>query len=206
MLAGYSHPMIWRPWDIPIQTHSSRSDRWASEYLDVGSSWAIFSCDLLSSSLADQNLYTMLLLYTNGNCAAVPGGCPPGMPIPTPTPPPAVCPAAFIQTGPIQVTGGSGRRRKDCPPQPGRHRPGPRTARRGCEGQCPDPAGGLPLLRSHPPRGPGLRIRQYRPWLRLPGAPTMTRAGRPSSIPGTNAVNIPKFSPTTSPLHGSPSA
>jgi hypothetical protein len=77
-----------------------------------------FFLDLLDTSVSDQNLYTMLLLYTNGNCAAVPGGCPPGMPIPTPTPPPSVCPAAFIQTGPIQVTGGSGDGGKIAPPNP----------------------------------------------------------------------------------------
>ena len=77
-----------------------------------------FFLDLLDMSVADQNLYTMLLLYTNGNCDAVPGGCPPGMPIPTPTPPPSVCPAPFIQTGPIQVTGGSGDGGKIAPPNP----------------------------------------------------------------------------------------
>jgi len=77
-----------------------------------------FLSDLISGSIADGNLYTMLLLYTNGNCAAVPGGCPPGLPIPTPTPPPSVCPAPFIQTGPIQVTGGSGDGGKIAPPNP----------------------------------------------------------------------------------------
>jgi hypothetical protein len=55
--------------------------------------------DLLTSSLADQNLYTMLLLYTAGNCDAVPGGCPADMDIPTPPEPP-VCPAPYIETGP----------------------------------------------------------------------------------------------------------
>jgi hypothetical protein len=76
-----------------------------------------FFLDLLSSSLADGNLYTMLLLYTPGNCAAVPGGCPPGVDVPTPPPPP-ICPAPYIQTNPIQVTGGSGEGGKIAPPNP----------------------------------------------------------------------------------------
>ena len=38
--------------------------------------------------------------------------------IPTPTPPSSVCPAPFIQTGPIQVTGGSGDGGKIAPPNP----------------------------------------------------------------------------------------
>ena len=71
-----------------------------------------FIWDLLTSSLADQNLYTMLLLYTAGNCDAVPGGCPPRVATP-PTPPPSTCSTPFIQTNPIQVTGG-----KIAPPNP----------------------------------------------------------------------------------------
>jgi len=71
-----------------------------------------FIWDLLTSSLADQNLYTMLLLYTSGNCDAVPGGCPPRVATP-PTPPPSTCSTPFIQTNPIQVTGG-----KIAPPNP----------------------------------------------------------------------------------------
>jgi hypothetical protein len=77
-----------------------------------------FMWDLITSSLADQNLYTTLLLYTNGNCDAVPGGCPPGMVLSMPIPPSSVCPASFIQTGPIQVIGGSGDGGKIAPPNP----------------------------------------------------------------------------------------
>jgi len=73
--------------------------------------------DLLTSSLADQNIYTMLLLYTAGNCDAVPGGCPTGIVIPTPPPPPT-CQPPFIQTNPIQVNGGSGEGGKIAPPNP----------------------------------------------------------------------------------------
>ena len=71
-----------------------------------------FFLDLLDTSVADQNLYTMLLLYTPGNCAAVPGGCPSRVVTPTP-PPPSICSAPFIQTNPIQATGG-----KIAPPNP----------------------------------------------------------------------------------------
>jgi hypothetical protein len=77
-----------------------------------------FFLDLLDMSVSDQNLYTMLLLYTNGNCDAVPGGCPPGTALPTPTPFPSVCPAPFIQTSPIKVTGGSGDGGKIAPQNP----------------------------------------------------------------------------------------
>jgi hypothetical protein len=77
-----------------------------------------FFLDLLSSSLADGNLYTMLLLYLNGNCDAVPGGCPPIPDDPVPTPPPSICPPPFIETNPIQVTGGSGEGGKIAPPHP----------------------------------------------------------------------------------------
>ena len=59
----------------------------------------------------------MLLLYTAGNCDAVPGGCPTGIVIPTPPPPPT-CQPPFIQTNPIQVNGGSGEGGKIAPPNP----------------------------------------------------------------------------------------
>jgi hypothetical protein len=76
-----------------------------------------FLLDLLDTSVADQNLYTMLLLYTAGNCAAVPGGCPSRGVTPTP-PPPSICSAPYIQTSPILVTGGSGDGGKIAPPNP----------------------------------------------------------------------------------------
>ncbi len=118
MLAGYISPT-----DIAAMGYSDSDVFWQSVIDGQTNIWTMevmgdFFRDLLTASLADQNLYTMLLLYTNGNCDAVPGGCPPGMPIPTPTPPPSVCPAPFIQTGPIQVTGGSGDGGKIAPPNP----------------------------------------------------------------------------------------
>ena len=76
-----------------------------------------FLSDLISGSIADSNLYTMLLLYTAGNCDAVPGGCPSRVVTPTP-PPPSTCQVPFIQTSPIQVTGGSGEGGKIDPPNP----------------------------------------------------------------------------------------
>lgn len=76
-----------------------------------------FLLDLFDMSVADQNLYTMLLLYTAGNCDAVPGGCPAGLDLPTPPAPP-VCPSPYIETGPIQVTGGSGEGGKTAPENP----------------------------------------------------------------------------------------
>jgi hypothetical protein len=120
MLAGYLTPA-----DLQQMGYTS-SDQFFQDVIDGRTSiWSFggqhmlnFLMDLMSGSLADQNLYTMLLLYTNGNCDAIPGGCPPGMAIPTPTPPPSVCPAPFIQTGPIQVTGGSGDGGKIAPPNP----------------------------------------------------------------------------------------
>jgi hypothetical protein len=118
MLAGYISPA-----DIAAMGYSDSDAFWQSVIDGQTNIWTMevmgdFMLDLLSSSIADQNLYTMLLLYTNGNCDAVPGGCPPGRVLPTPIPPSSACPAPFIQTGPIQVTGGSGDGGKVAPPNP----------------------------------------------------------------------------------------
>jgi hypothetical protein len=74
-----------------------------------------FLRDLITSSLADGNFYTMLLLYLGGDCSKIPGGCPE---IPTPPPSPSDCPTPFITTGPIQIMGGSGDGGKIAPPNP----------------------------------------------------------------------------------------
>jgi len=70
-----------------------------------------FLIDLARGSLADLNLYTMLLLYTPGNCAHVPGGCPPealallNQHNPSPTPPPtSQCADPVVTQGRISVT------------------------------------------------------------------------------------------------------
>jgi hypothetical protein len=118
LLAGYISPT-----DIAAMGYSDSDAFWQSVIDGQTNIWTMevmgdFMLNLLSSSIADQNLYTMLLLYTNGNCDAVPGGCPPGTTIPTPTPPPSVCPAPCLQTSPIQVTGGSGAGGKIAPQNP----------------------------------------------------------------------------------------
>jgi len=118
MLAGYISPA-----DMAAMGYSDPNSFWQSVIDGQTNIWTMevmgdFFRDLLTSSLADQNLYTMLLLYTNGNCDAVPGGCPPGRVLPTPIPPSSACPAPFIQTGPTQVTGGSGDGGKIAPPNP----------------------------------------------------------------------------------------
>lgn len=118
MLAGYISPA-----DMAAMGYSDPNSFWQSVIDGQTNIWTMevmgdFFRDLLTASLADQNLYTMLLLYTNGNCEAVPGGCPPGMVFPTPIPPSSACPAPFIQTGSIQVTGGSGDGGKIAPPNP----------------------------------------------------------------------------------------
>jgi len=119
MLAGYLTPA-----DLQRMGYTN-SDEFFQAVIDGheniwsfgGQNMMNFLSDLISGSIADGNLYTMLLLYTAGNCDAVPGGCPAGVTIPTP-PPPAACSAPFIQTNPIQVSGGSGEGGKIAPPNP----------------------------------------------------------------------------------------
>lgn len=117
MLAGYISPA-----DMAAMGYSNPDSFWQSVIDGKTNIWTMeimgdFMLDLLSSSITDQNLYTMLLLYTAGNCAAVPGGCPSR--VVTPTPPlSSICSAPFIQTSPIQVTGGSGEGGKIAPPNP----------------------------------------------------------------------------------------
>jgi hypothetical protein len=117
MLAGYVSPG-----DLADMGYTSPADFYQAVINGEANIFTLdfmggFLLDLLDMSIADQNLYTMLLLYTAGNCDAVPGGCPPGVDIPTPPPPP-ICPAPYIQTNPIQMTGGSGEGGKIAPPNP----------------------------------------------------------------------------------------
>jgi hypothetical protein len=62
-----------------------------------------FLYDLARSSLGDNSLYTMLLLYTPGDCANVPGGCPQNASLPTPPLPPS-CSTPIVTSGAITVT------------------------------------------------------------------------------------------------------
>ncbi|MBM3151903.1 MAG: hypothetical protein FJZ96_06840 [Chloroflexi bacterium] len=117
MLAGYITPQ-----DMADLGYTDSDAFWQAVIDGDVNIWTIeimgdFLLDLLSSSIADGNLYTMLLLYMQGDCDAIPGGCP-DIPEPTPTPPPNVCPPAFIETRPIQVTGGSSEGGKIAPPNP----------------------------------------------------------------------------------------
>lgn len=118
MLAGYITP------DDMVNLGYTNSDAfWQAVINGDVNIWTFevmgdFFFNLLSFSLADGNLYTMLLLYLNGDCDAIPGGCPDLPGDPTPTPPPSVCPPPFIETSPIQITGGSGEGGKIAPPNP----------------------------------------------------------------------------------------
>lgn len=119
MLAGYLTPE-----DLQQMGYTSSDEFFQAVISGQESIWSFggqnmmnFLSDLISGSIADGNLYTMLLLYTAGNCDAVPGGCPAGLDLPTPPAPP-VCPSPYIETGPIQVTGGSGEGGKTAPENP----------------------------------------------------------------------------------------
>ena len=61
-----------------------------------------FLWDLANQSLTDRSLYTMVLLYTLGNCASVPGGCPQNASLPTPPLPPS-CSTPIVKSGAITV-------------------------------------------------------------------------------------------------------
>lgn len=115
MLAGYVTPA-----DMASAGYSDPKAFWQSVIDGKTNIWTCdlmghFMLDLLSGSLADGNLYTMLLLYLGGDCSKIPGGCPN---IPTPPPSSSDCPSSFITTSQIQITGGSGEGGKIAPPNP----------------------------------------------------------------------------------------
>jgi len=120
MLAGYLTPkdLASMGYTDPDQFFQDVVNGQADIWSFGGQDMLNFLMALVSSSLADQNLYTMLLLYTSGNCAAVPGGCPTRLSGPIPTPPPSLCHPAYIETSSIQVTGGSADGGKIAPPRP----------------------------------------------------------------------------------------
>ncbi|MBL8080496.1 MAG: hypothetical protein JNM55_21170 [Anaerolineales bacterium] len=119
MLAGYISPS-----DLADLGYSDSADFFQAVIDGQSSIWTLgglttinFLTDLLSGSLADQNLYTMILLYTQGACGDAPGGCAELVEA-LPTPTEIECPAPYIQTGPISISGGSGDGGKIAPPNP----------------------------------------------------------------------------------------
>jgi len=83
---------------------NGKTDIWTA----FGNDTVRFLLDLLERSVIDQSLYTMLLLYTPGQCSQLPGGCPDSAwQPPTPgTPPTSVCSAPTVQKGRISVSAG----------------------------------------------------------------------------------------------------
>ena len=82
---------------------SGQTDIWSA----FGGDMLNFLQSLISTSLTDQQLYTLLLLYTPDMCNQVPGGCPIGADIPTPPPPHTndnECGTATTTVGQISVT------------------------------------------------------------------------------------------------------
>jgi hypothetical protein len=62
-----------------------------------------FLYDLYTGSVQDKSIYTMLLLYTPGDCAKIPGGCPANANLPSPSVPPS-CSTPIVTSGAITVT------------------------------------------------------------------------------------------------------
>ncbi len=120
MLAGYLSPS-----DLANHSYTDSADFFQAVIAGDANIWTLgglttihFMTDLLTGSLADQNLYTMILLYTQGGCDDSPGGCPAELVEALPTPADVECPSPFIQTGPIAISGGSGDGGKIAPPNP----------------------------------------------------------------------------------------
>jgi hypothetical protein len=91
---GYTNPD-----DFFADVVNGRQNIWSLGGVDM----LRFLTDLLNTSLGDSSVYTMLLLYTPGNCAHIPGGCPQNANLPTHPLPPS-CSTPIIQSGAITVT------------------------------------------------------------------------------------------------------
>jgi hypothetical protein len=69
----------------------------------LGPNTVDFLTDLAKQSLSDTSFYTMLLLYTPGDCSRIPGGCPSKAKLPAVPKPPASCSATSVKSGAITV-------------------------------------------------------------------------------------------------------
>jgi hypothetical protein len=103
VLGGYIDPAT-----IAGMGYSNQADFFNAVINGQANIWTVlgpntfgFLQSLLYLSITDQNVYLLLLLYTQGNCASAPGGCP-NLPQP---PPPSLCPLPVTQLGAITVTG-----------------------------------------------------------------------------------------------------
>jgi len=105
MLQGYIDPAVitsmgyTNPDDFFTDVISGRQNLWSLGGWDM----TRFLYDLARSSLGDNSLYTMLLLYTPGDCANVPGGCPANASLPA-VPQPTSCSTPIVTSGAITVT------------------------------------------------------------------------------------------------------
>jgi len=105
MLQGYIDPAA-----ITSLGYTNQDNFFSDVIAGKQSIWSVmgpktvdFLWDLANQSLTDRSLYTMVLLYTLGNCASVPGGCPQKASLPTP-PQPTSCSTPIVTSGAITVT------------------------------------------------------------------------------------------------------
>ena len=62
-----------------------------------------FLRSLADPSISDLSLYTMILLYTPGDCSRIPGGCPQNARVPSPPSLPPSCSTTSVKSGAITV-------------------------------------------------------------------------------------------------------
>lgn len=107
MLQGYITP------DVIKSTGYVSSDDFFTDVINgkqdiwtvLGDKTVDFLWDLANQSRTDQSLYTMLLLYTQGDCSRIPGGCPQNASLPkSPNLNPFSCVTPIIKAGAITIT------------------------------------------------------------------------------------------------------
>ena len=105
MLEGYIDPAA-----ITGLGYTSQDDFFNAVIAGKQNIWSVlgnktvdFLWDLANQSLTDKSLYTLLLLYTPGDCAKIPGGCPVNANLPSPSVPPS-CSTPIVTSGAITVT------------------------------------------------------------------------------------------------------